>query len=68
MLDALGNPIAYTYDAKDNVLSVTDPKGVVIETNAYDLRNRLTTRTDALNQTQRQGLTCITSEETQTTT
>ena len=28
---------------------MTDPKGALIETNAYDLRNRLTSRTDALN-------------------
>jgi RHS repeat-associated protein len=39
---------SYAYDAKDNLLSVTDPRGIIIETNAYDLRNRLVARTDAL--------------------
>jgi RHS repeat-associated protein len=51
----LGNHTVFTYDARDNLTHVTDPRGVVIETNAYDLRNRLVSRTDALGLTETFG-------------
>lgn len=39
----------YAYDANDNLTSVTDPNNNPVERNVYDLRNRLTRRTDAKN-------------------
>ena len=39
--DAFGGLTKYTYDANDNRLTVTDPNNHAIETNVYDLRNRL---------------------------
>lgn len=37
----------YGYDANDNLLSVHDQNNNPVERNVYDLRNRLTRKTDA---------------------
>lgn len=51
-LHALGNPSwRYAYDgATRHLVTITDPDGRVLVTNAYDTAGRLTTQTDALGQ------------------
>lgn len=50
-----GITLHYTYDSSDRVLTRTregtDQSLITVETNTYDLAGRLTSRTDALNQT-----------------
>lgn len=49
MQDGAGGLTKYAFDANDNVLSVHDQNDNPVERNVYDLRNRLTTKTDAKN-------------------
>lgn len=46
--NALSQTVTFVHDAKNNLVTVTDQRGVVAETNAYNLRNQLISRTDAL--------------------
>ncbi len=48
VIDECGNTAAMTYDENGNVVTVTDAKGITIETYSYDNANRLTSATDAL--------------------
>ncbi len=49
--DAAAGFTRFAYDANDNLVSATDPNDNPVERNLYDLRNRLTQRTDAKNLT-----------------
>lgn len=50
--DAVGGQTLLTYDVADNLLSVTDALGHPVQRNSFDLRGRLTQRTDAANKPQ----------------
>lgn len=47
MQDGASGITRYAYDANDNLLSVHDQNNNSVERNVYDLRNRLTRKTDA---------------------
>lgn len=49
MRDALQGLTKFSFDANDNLLSVLDQNSNPVERNIYDLRNRLTRKTDAKN-------------------